>query len=76
MNEQELKKTVNRIFEKGGHAPVKKFGAEFADGIRFQLLFNLIYDEKIDCKLRSSSVASDRVLNWSKINQVICFNYF
>ena len=43
---------VNKIFAKVGLPKVTKFAAEFADGILFQTLFNLIYDEHIDCKLK------------------------
>ena len=68
MDKSDLKGVVNMIFTKGGLPPVKKFGADFADGILFEKLFNLVYDEKIDCKLRPSNVMEDRLLNWSKIN--------
>jgi hypothetical protein len=34
-----------------------------------------MYDEKIDCKLRTSALVEDRILNWSRINSQICFNY-
>ena len=67
---------MNKIFAKGGYPPVSKFGAEFADGILFERLFNLIYDEKVDCKLKPSADPALRLLNWNRINQVICFNYF
>ena len=75
MDKDELKKFVNRIFKKRGYPPVQKFGAEFADGILFQLLFNLMYDEHVDCKLQSSGDPEMRLMNWNRINQVICFNY-
>ena len=75
MDKQELRKFVNKIFAKKGYAPVKKFGAEFADGILFERLFNAVYDEKINCGLRTSALVEDRLLNWNKINQAICFNY-
>lgn len=75
MNKGDLKKFVNKIFKTAGDNPIENLGADFADGIRYQRLFNLLYDEKIDCKLAPSNVASDRLRNWSKINQVICFNY-
>ena len=45
MDKEELRKFVNKIFARKGHPPVKKFGPEFADGILFQLLFNIMYDE-------------------------------
>ena len=87
MNNEELKKFVNKIFQKKGYPPVKNFGKEFSDGskfsfspnifllVLFQLLFNLMYDEKIDCHLRQSALLEDRLLNWSRINSIICFNY-
>ena len=34
-----------------------------------------MFDEKIDCKLKPSALVEDRILNWSRINQMICFNY-
>ena len=34
-----------------------------------------MYDEKIDCKLRTSALVEDRILNWSRINSQICFNF-
>ena len=75
MDKEELRKFVNKIFAKKGYPPVRKFAPEFADGILFQLLFNLMYDEKIDCKLRPSALVEDRLLNWNRINSIICFNY-
>ena len=75
MDKSEVKSFVNRIFAKKGYPPVQNFGRDFADGILFQLLFNLVYDEKIDCKLRTSALVEDRLLNWNKINTNICFNY-
>ena len=55
--------------------PVKNFAKEFSDGLLFEKLFNVLFDERIDCKLRPSALAEDRLLNWNKINSVICFNY-
>ena len=75
MDKEELKKFVNRILSKQGFPPVKKFAMEFSDGIIFQTVFNIMFDEKIDCKLRPSALVEDRILNWSRINQQICFNY-
>ena len=75
MDQQALGKFVNKIFQKNGYPPVRHFGKEFADGSRFQLLFNLMYDEKIDCKLFPSALVEDRLLNWNRINSIICFNY-
>ena len=75
MDKESLRVFVNKMFQKNGHAPVREFAVEFSDGIKFQLLFNLIYDEKIDCKLKPSNLIEDRLLNWNRINTLICFNY-
>ena len=75
MDKAEVKGFVNRIFAKKGYPPVQKFAVEFCDGILFERLFNLVYDEKIDCKLKTSALVEDRLLNWNKINSNICFNY-
>lgn len=58
-----------------GLAKVTNFAAEFSDGILFQALFNILYEEKIDCKLGKSALVEDRILNWNRINATICFNY-
>lgn len=34
-----------------------------------------MYDERIDCKLKPSALVEDRILNWSRINSQICFNF-
>lgn len=75
MDKDELRKFVNKIFAKKGLPPVKKFASEFADGILFQQLFNLMYDEHINCNLKPSALVDDRLLNWNRINSMICFNY-
>ena len=75
MDQESLRLFVNRILQKNGHPPVRDFAGEFSDGIKFQLLFNLMYDEKIDCKLKPSIILDDRMLNWNRINSLICFNY-
>lgn len=36
--------------------------------VRFQELFNILYDERIDCKLVRSNLLEDRMLNWNRIN--------
>lgn len=63
---------------------VKNFAQEFSDGskalfcnrlVLFQALFNILYEERIDCKLKKSALVDDRVLNWNRINASICFNY-
>ena len=68
MDEDQLRKFVNKIFAKRGFPAVKKFAPEFADGILFERLFNLMYDENINCRLTSSILFEDRLLNWSRIN--------
>ena len=73
--QKQLLKFVNKIFAQRGYPPVKKPASEFSDGHLFVLLFNLMYDEKLDCRLSTSVALDDKILNWSRINQVICFNY-
>ena len=75
MDKSELKSFVNKILAKRGFPPVKNFASEFADGIVFQNVFNIMFDEQIDCKLNPSALEADRLLNWSRINATICFNY-
>jgi hypothetical protein len=75
MNDKEIKKFVNKIFEQKGLPKVKNFPQEFSDGILFQSLFNILYDENINCKLEKSGIPDQRVLNWNRINAMICFNY-
>lgn len=36
--------------------------------VRFQQLFNILYDERIDCKLEKTALLEQRMLNWNKIN--------
>jgi hypothetical protein len=62
---------------------VKNLAQDFSDGFLFQELFNILYDEKIDCCLTGNKDGPNpnlpyetRVLNWNKINAGICFNYF
>ena len=43
--------------------------------VLFQTFFNILYEEKVDCKLAPSALVEDRMLNWNRINAVICFNY-
>ena len=43
--------------------------------VLFQTFFNILYEEKVDCKLKQSALVEDRMLNWNRINAVICFNY-
>lgn len=68
MDQEDLRKFVNKIFTKRGFPPVKKLASEFADGILFQRLFNLMYDENIDCRLSTSVLYDDKLYNWSRIN--------
>lgn len=75
MDKDQLKKFVNKMLGKRGLGPVNKFASDFADGILFQHVFNILFDEQIDCKLRSSELIEDRMLNWNRINSIICFNY-
>ena len=77
MEREDLAKFVNQIFKKKGFPPVKvdNFARDFADGILFERLFNIMYDEKINCRLTPTAVFEDRLLNWSRINSIICFNY-
>lgn len=41
----------------------------------FQKMFNILYDESIDCKLSTSTLVEDKMLNWNRLNAQICFNY-
>jgi hypothetical protein len=51
MDKQELKAFINKILAKKGFPPVLNFAKEFADGIIFQRIFNIMFDESIDCRL-------------------------
>ena len=75
MNDKEIKKFVNKIFEQKGIPKVKNFSKEFSDGILFEVLFNILYDERINCYLKETALVEQRVLNWNRINASICFNY-
>ena len=62
---------------------VKDLPMDFSDGFLFLELFNILYDEKVDCKLEGCQNGPNhktpyeiKVLNWNKINAAICFNYF
>lgn len=74
-NNEELLRFVNKIFAKRGVPPVKNFAKDFADGILFEKLFNILYDERVDCKLTKSTTLDVKMQNWNKINASICFNY-
>ena len=41
----------------------------------FQALFNILYEENVNCRLVKSTIVEDKVLNWNRINATICFNY-
>ena len=41
----------------------------------FQALFNILYEENINCRLSTSTLVDDKMLNWNRINAQICFNY-
>lgn len=74
---------LNKIFSMRGGWKVRNLAADFSDGFLFQELFNILYDEKINCCLEGVKDAPNsklpyetKVLNWNKINAGICFNYF
>jgi len=82
----DIKKFVNDILAKKGIPSVKNFAKEFSDGskikqyhynifiVLFQALFNILYDEKIDCKLEKSTLVETKMLNWNKINGIFIGN--
>lgn len=79
----DLRVLLNRIFAMRGGWKVKNLPVDFSDGFLFQELFNILYDENIDCCLEGVKDGPNpkmpyetRVLNWNKINAGICFNYF
>tara|TARA_B110000285_G_C15055706_1_gene579444 strand:- start:343 stop:717 length:375 start_codon:yes stop_codon:yes gene_type:complete len=79
----DLRSLLNKIFAMRGGWRVKNLAQDFSDGFLFQELFNILYDEKIDCCLAGNKDGPNpnlpyetRVLNWNKINAGICFNYF
>lgn len=79
----DLRSLLNRIFAMRGGWRVKNLAVDFSDGFLFQELFNILYDEKIDCCLEGVKGEPNpklpyetRVGNWNKINAGICFNYF
>ena len=41
----------------------------------FQAMFNILYEENINCRLSTSTLLDDKMLNWNRINAQICFNY-
>ena len=79
----DLRILLNKIFQLRGGWKVKNLAKDFSDGFLFQELFNILYDEKIDCCLEGVKDCPNpnlpletRVGNWNKINAAICFNYF
>ena len=67
---------------RGGYV-VKNIGKDFSDGFLFLHLFNLLYDENVDCALEGVKNGPNptlhyeaKLLNWNKINGAICFTYF
>ena len=66
---------VNKIFTTNGYPPVKNLSQDFADARLFVVLFNLLFDEKLDLGLSTANSVEARTLNWNKVNAVICFNY-
>ena len=75
MDNTQTKAFVNKIFKKAGLPQVGNLAAEFSDGILFEKLFNLLYDENLDSKLSPSNLYETRLLNWNRINVTICFNF-
>ena len=81
MDKKDLKKFVNKILAKKGIDPIMTFSKEFADGgkyhvlwptvfvVMYQKVFNALFDENIDCKLKPSALVEDRLLNWNRINR-------
>ena len=58
-----------------GIPKVTNFAKEFADGILFLKLFNILYEENINCRLVTTNGLEDKILNWNRINVQVCFNY-
>lgn len=79
----DLRTLLNKIFSVRGGWKVKNLAMDFSDGFLFQELFNILYDERIDCCLEGVKDAPNpklpietKICNWNKINAGICFNYF
>ena len=72
----ELKKLVNEVFTDAGETPVTKLAKDFADGTKYQKLFNILYNEKINCKLSPSITTTNKISNWNKINCKYIETYF
>lgn len=79
----DLRILLNKIFSIRGGWVVKNIARDFSDGFLFQELFNILYDERVDCCLEGvmdnpnpNLPYETKVCNWNKINAGICFNYF
>lgn len=75
MNKDELKQFVNKVLTMKGYEKVTAFAKDFSDGIMYQRFFNALFDEELNCRLSKSELTEDRLINWNKINTIICFNY-
>ena len=90
MNDKDIKTLVNKVFAQKGMAKIKtnEFAQQFSSGskyhlfyltifslVLFEALFNILYEERINCHLVNSAITEDRLLNWNRINASICFNY-
>ena len=90
MNDKDIKTLVNKVFAQKGMAKIKsnEFAQQFSNGskyhlfpltiriiVLFEALFNILYEERINCHLVNSAITEDRLLNWNRINASICFNY-
>jgi len=79
----DLRGLLNKIFAFRGGWKVKNIAMDFSDGFLFQELFNILYDERINCCLEGVKDCPNpklpvetKITNWNKINAGICFNYF
>ena len=75
MEDKEVKQLVNKIFQMKGLPKVTNFAQEFSDGELFQTMFNILYEENINCRIVKSTLVDDKMLNWNRLNAQICFNY-
>ncbi len=75
MEDKEVKSLVNKIFAMKGLPKVTNFAQEFSDGELFQTMFNILYEENINCRIVKSTLVDDKMLNWNRLNAQICFNY-
>merc|ERR1712054_274663 len=69
----DLRVLLNKIFAMRGGWKVKNLAMDFSDGFLFQELFNILYDENINCCLEgvgdgpnSKIPYETKVLNWNK----------